>query len=114
MPTTTAADASASEPLDSPRTLFLNAQLVGRPAGRYSVLVQGGVIVSMSRGAILDIEDDMEIVDLELEGKQLWLSPVSPQQATQGGRPRLSPPSPLFFANAPLPSPSSTGTHTLR
>ncbi|RSH78665.1 uncharacterized protein EHS24_002394 [Apiotrichum porosum] len=75
MPTTTAADASASEPLDSPRTLFLNAQLVGRPAGRYSVLVQGGVIVSMSRGAILDIEDDMEIVDLELEGKQLWLSP---------------------------------------
>jgi hypothetical protein len=60
----------------SHRTLFINAALVGKPAGRYAVLVDGGVIVNISATSVVDVPENTEVVDLALpNGGQQWLSP---------------------------------------
>ncbi|GMK56144.1 hypothetical protein CspeluHIS016_0212000 [Cutaneotrichosporon spelunceum] len=56
--------------IPSPSTLFTNAKLVGRPAGNYNVLIQDGVVKSIT-------EDDMSLPEgietIDLKGQ--WLSP---------------------------------------
>jgi len=75
--------------------LLINAHLVGKPADKlYSVDIAGGVIVATSPHAVVDVEEGYEVIDLE----GMWVSPVR------------NPYVPCILT----PSPSSTGTRTLR
>lgn len=57
--------------IPSPNTLFTNAQIVGRPAGNYNVLIQDGVVKSITED---DINLPGSIKTIDLKGQ--WLSPV--------------------------------------
>jgi len=95
--TSTMTQNALDAPLPSRPTLFVNANLVGVGEGPYSVLVDGGKIVSIQRGEVG--AEGADVVDLQqADGSRQWLSPVS------------------FEIVTPLTrfSPSLTGTRTTR
>lgn len=62
------------------QTLFVNARIVGRPAGLYAVLVNNGRIesITLGEGQSTEVAPGAEVIDCgRSDGSSLWISPVS-------------------------------------